>query len=97
MTTRPISTMELIKKIEELKEIEALIKEAQEEADKLKEEIKKEMTKQNTEEMKVGRYIVHWTVTHTDRFDSTKFKNAHPNIYKMYIKNSTSRRFSISG
>lgn len=97
MTTRPISTMELIKKIEELKEIEALIKEAQEEADKLKEEIKKEMTRQNTEKMKVGRYTVHWTVVHTDRFDSKAFQQSHLDIYNMYVRESISRRFSISG
>lgn len=92
-----MSTVQLVKKIEDLKELEALIREAEKEAEALKEEIKKEMTAQNTEEMKVGRYVVHWTVVSTDRFDSTKFKNAHPNIYKMYIKNSTSRRFSING
>ena len=97
MTTRPMSAMELIKKIEELKEIEALIREAQEEADKLKEEIKKEMTEQNTDEMKVGRYVVHWTVVHADRFDSTKFKGAMPDVYNMYIKHTASKRFSISG
>lgn len=89
--------MELIKKIEELKEIEAFIKEVQAEAETLKEEIKNEMTKQNTEEMKVGRYVVHWTVVHTDRFDSKAFKQSHLDIYNMYVKESISRRFSISG
>lgn len=97
MTTKPMSAVELIKKIEELKELEAFIKEAQEEVEALKEEIKKEMTRQNTEKMKVGRYVVHWTVTHTDRFDSTRFKGAMPDVYNMYIKHTTSRRFSISG
>jgi predicted phage-related endonuclease len=97
MTTRPMTAMELTSKIEELKEIEALIREAQEEADKLKEEIKKEMTKQNTDEMKVGRYVVHWTVVHTNRFDSKAFQQSHLDIYNMYVKESISRRFSISG
>lgn len=92
-----MSTMELIKKVEELKELEALIKEAQEEAEKLKEEIKAEMTEQNTDKMKVGRYVVHWTVVSTDRFDSTRFKKSMPDVYDMYIKHTQSRRFSISG
>lgn len=92
-----MSAMEIVSKIEELKELEALIKEAQEEAEALKEEIKAEMTKQNTEQMKVGRYVVHWSVVSTDRFDSTVFKKVHPDIYNMYIKNTVSRRFSISG
>lgn len=89
--------MELVSKIEELKELEALIKEAQEEAEALKEEIKKEMTRQNTEKMKVGRYVVHWTVVHTDRFDSKAFQKSHLDIYNMYVKETVSRRFSISG
>lgn len=93
-----MSINELVTKIEELKEIEALIKEAEAEAEKLKDEIKAEMlANQNAEQMNVGRYIVRWTIVSTDRFDSTTFKKSHPDIYKMYIKNTVSRRFSISG
>lgn len=92
-----MSAIELISKIEELKELEALIREAQEEAEALKEEIKAEMTKQNTEQMKVGRYIVRWTSVSTNRFDSTTFQRVSPEIYNMYIKQTNSRRFSISG
>lgn len=92
-----MSTEILKKKIEDLKELEALIREAEKEAETLKEEIKKEMTAQNTEEMNVGRYIVRWTVVETDRFDSTTFKSVMPDIYNMYIKKSISRRFSING
>lgn len=92
-----MSSIELISKIEELKELEALIREAEAAAESLREEIKAEMAKQNTEKMNVGRYVVHWTITHTDRFDSTRFKAVSPDIYNMYIKHTTSRRFSISG
>lgn len=92
-----MSVIEMMAKIEQLKELEALIREAEAEADKLKEEIKAEMTAKQMEEMSVGRYIVRWTVVSTDRFDSTKFKAVHPDIYNMYIKNTMSRRFSISG
>jgi predicted phage-related endonuclease len=92
-----MSTVEMLSKIEELKELEALIREAEAELEKLKEEIKAEMTKRNTDEMSVGRYIVRWTIVSTDRFDSTTFKVQHPDIYKMFIKNTKSRRFSIGG
>jgi predicted phage-related endonuclease len=92
-----MSAMEIVSKIETLKELEALIKEAQEEAEALKEEIKAEMTRQNTEQMKAGRYVVHWTVVHTDRFDSKAFQKSHLDIYNMYVKETISRRFSISG
>lgn len=92
-----MSIIELISKIEELKELEALIREAEKDVEALKEEIKTEMTKQNTEEMIVGRYIVRWTSVSTNRFDSTTFQKVSPEIYNMYIKQTNSRRFSISG
>jgi predicted phage-related endonuclease len=92
-----MSNAELINKITELKELEALIREAETEAEALKEEIKKELTEQNKEEMIVGRYVIRWTVVSTDRFDSKAFKLKHPDIYDMYIKNTISRRFSING
>ena len=93
----PMSATELIKKIEALKELEALIREAERGVEELKEEIKEEMTKQNTEEIIVDRYIVRWTKVSTDRFDSKALKGALPDVYNMYIKTTTSRRFSING
>ena len=92
-----MSIVELVSKIEDLKELEALIREAENEAEKLKEEIKKELTEKNTEELIVGRYIVRWTNVCTNRFDSTAFKAVMPDVYNMYVKQTQSRRFSISG
>lgn len=90
-----MSQNELIRKIEELKTLEQLIKEAEEEAEALKDAIKAEMLEQNAEEMIVGTHIVRWTTTLTNRFDSTAFKKALPDIYKAYTKQITSRRFTI--
>lgn len=92
-----MSAMELLSKVEELKELEAFIREAEAEVEKLKEEIKAEMTKQSKDEMCVGRYIVRWTAVSTDRFDSAKFKAVMPDVYRMYVKQTKSRRFSITG
>jgi predicted phage-related endonuclease len=87
---------EMINKIEQLKELEALIAEAQAEVDAIKDEIKEVMLAQNTEEMTVGKHIVRWTKTLSNRFDSTKFKEVMPDVYKAYTKQVTSRRFSIA-
>ena len=92
-----MSIIEMLSKIEELKELEALIREAEAEAEKLKEEIKAEMTKKKTEEMNVGRYIIRWTSVTSNRFDTKVFQVAMPEIYKMYTRETQSRRFSISG
>ena len=91
------TTNELISKIRELKELERLIKEAEEEVEALKDEIKQEMMLQKTEEMEVGTYIVRWTTVLTNKFDSTAFKKVMPDVYKVYTKQTMSKRFTISG
>ena len=88
--------MRIVSKIEQLQEIEELIAEAKAEAEKIKDEIKAEMYKRNTEEMKVGKYIVRWTEVLSNRFDSTAFKKLFPDVYKEFTKVCSSRRFSIS-
>ena len=92
-----LSVMELLSKVEELKQLEALIREAEAEAERLKEEIKAEMTKQSKEEMIVDRYVIRWTNVVSNRFDSTAFKAVMPDVYRMYVKETKSRRFSITG
>lgn len=89
--------MRMVSKIEQLKELEELIEEAKEEADKLKNELKEEMAKRGSEEMKVGKYIVRWTETISNRFDTTSFKKLFPEAYNSFTKQVSSRRFSISG
>lgn len=91
-----MSQNELISKIEELKSLEELIAEAEQVAEAIKDEIKNQMLTDNTEEMVVGQHIVRWTTTLTQRFDSTSFKKALPDVYKAYTKQTTSRRFSIN-
>ena len=91
-----MSQNEILAKIEELKSLEQLIKEAEEVAESLKDEIKNQMLTDNTEEMVVGQHIVRWTTTLTQRFDSTAFKKALPDVYRAYTKQTTSRRFSIN-
>lgn len=91
-----MSKTEMISKIEALNEWEAVIAEAQAEAEALRDAIKAEMLRQETEEMEVGTYIVRWSSVLTQRFDTTKFKKAMPDIYKSFLKQSASKRFSIA-
>ena len=94
---RKAKELEMVSKVEQLQELEELIDEAKAEAEKLKDELKKEMYERNTEEMKVGKYIVRWTETLSQRFDTTAFKKAFPSVYADFTKHVSSRRFSISG
>ena len=91
-----MSAIEITKKIEELKALEELIEEAKAEAEALTDSIKQEMLERNVEEMEAGQYIVRWTAVLSQRFDTTSFKNVMPEVYKAYLKQVSSRRFSIA-
>lgn len=79
-----------------MKEWEALLAEATAEVEAIKDEIKREMDKRGVEELEAGQYIARFTTVLSNRFDTTAFKKEHGEMYKMYTKQSTSRRFSIS-
>lgn len=91
-----MSRNELVAKIEALQEWEALMEEARNEAEAIKDTIKQEMLKRDTEELEAGAYIVRWTSILTQRFDTTNFKKAHSELYKEFTKQVASRRFTIS-
>lgn len=91
-----MSTFEITGKIEALKEWEALLAEATAEVEAIKDEIKREMDKRGVEELEARQYIARFTTVLSNRFDTTAFKKEHGEMYKMYTKQSTSRRFSIS-
>lgn len=44
----------------------------------------------------VGDRSVGWTNVTTNRFDTTSFKTAYPDLYKQFTKASPSRRFTVS-
>ena len=91
-----MSSIEIISKIEALKEGEALAAEAEAEIESLKDSIKREMENRGVEEMEAGQYIARFTTVLSNRFDTTAFKKEHGEMYKMYTKQTTSRRFSIA-
>ena len=87
---------ELMEKINALNEWEQLMEEARAEAEAIRDSIKQEMLARDTDEMEVGQYIVRWTSVLTQRFDSTSFKKAMPDVYKAFTKQTASKRFSIA-
>jgi len=91
-----MSRNELVTKIEQLKEWEAILEEAHAEAEALRDCIKAHMLQEDTEELEVGTYIVRWTSVLSNRFDSTAFKKEHSELYKSFTKQVASKRFSIA-
>ena len=91
-----MSICDLETKITKMQEYEALAEEAKAEAEALRDEIKAELTRRNAEEVTTGKYIVRWTSVLSQRFDSTAFKRAMPDVYRAFTKQVSSRRFSVS-
>lgn len=91
-----MSTIEMESMITKLQEWEELAKEAQAEAEAIRDTIKAEMLARETEELTAGRFIIRWTNVLSNRFDTTAFKKEHAEMYKLYTKQTTSRRFSVA-
>ena len=90
-----MASNEIIKKIEELKELEGFIEELESEANAIRDSIKQEMLERNVEELAAGQYFVRWNTIISNRLDSTTFKKTLPDVYKSFLKQTTSRRFTI--
>ena len=91
-----MSQNEIVAKIKQLKEWEAILEEAQNEVEALRDCIKAQMLERGTEELQAGTYIIRWTSVLSNRFDSTAFKREHADLYKEFTKQVASKRFSIA-
>jgi len=91
-----MSKNEIITKIETIRELEELIEEARAEAEAVRDEIKQQMLNDGIEEMEVGQYMVRYQSIVTNRFDNSAFKKLMPDVYKSFMRQSTSKRFSIA-
>ena len=91
-----MSKIELLAKIELLNKYEAMMEELKTEADNVRNSIKAEMEAREVEELIAGQYIIRWATVLSNRFDSTAFKKVMPDIYKAYLKQVSSKRFTIA-
>lgn len=91
-----MSTNELTAKVRKLKRLQAKTEELQAEITAIQDELKAELTAQNLEEMKAGTFKIRFTSVISNRFDTATFKKQHIDLYNQYIKQTTSRRFSVA-
>lgn len=75
-----MSTMDLLTKVRSIKELEALISEAEAELGRIKDEIKAEITTRNTEELDVDIFKIRYKTVKSSRFDTTAFKYTHKEL-----------------
>ena len=90
-----MSNTDIITKIESLQEWEALAADAAAVIETLKDDIKREMDKRGVEELEAGQYIARYTSVVSNRLDTSAMKKKLPDVYAAFVKQVTSRRFSI--
>lgn len=91
-----MSTKEITAKVKKIKALQLKADELSSEIESLKDEIKAEMTVQGVEELTAGVFKVSYKDVTSNRFDTNAFKKLHEDIYKLFIKATTSKRFTIS-
>lgn len=85
---------EMEQKARELREMLALIAEAQAEADAIKDELKVAMG--DRESVQAGEYKITYKTVKTARMDTTALKKAMPDIFAAFTKESVTRRFCVA-
>ena len=89
-----MSIKEMEGKIRELRQLQALIAEAEAEAEAIKDAIKAEMG--DSEELLAGEYKVSWKVVKSSRLDTAALKKALPEVAERFTKESSVRRFNVA-
>jgi predicted phage-related endonuclease len=82
--------------VDEYLALDEQIKELQARQDALKNEMTGEMERKGVTELVVGNKILRWTSYVQDRFDSSGFRKAFPEIYASWKKQVTGHRFTVS-
>lgn len=83
-------------RVKKLKVIEEQQKKLEEQAEQIKAELKAELEASGESEHNTGSFIIRWAEIVSNRLDSKALKEALPEVFKMYSKASTCRRFTIA-
>lgn len=89
-----MSTNELAGKIRELKELQALIEEAEAEAETIRDQLKAQMGGQ--EEMRVDCYKLSWKPVKSARLDTKSLRAELPEVAARYTVETAVKRFCVA-
>lgn len=89
-----MSINEMESKIRELRQLQALIEEAQAEAEAIKDSIKAAMG--DREAIQAGEYKVTWKPVTSTRLDAAALRKALPDVAERFTKETTVRRFTVA-
>ena len=88
--------MEMANAAREYRELQAMIKELEAEADALKQQMIAEMDARQVDELAAGEYTIRWTAYESNRLDGKALKEELPEIADRYTKIATSTRFQVA-
>lgn len=89
-----MSTNDIAAKCCELRELQALIDEAQSEVESIKDELKRELC--DTEELRAGEYKLTWRPVTSVKLDVKALRAALPDVAARFSRESTVRRFCVA-
>ena len=89
-----MSINEMEVKARELRQLQALIEEAQAEAEAIKDAIKAAMG--DSESVQAGEYRITWKAITSSRIDTSALRKALPDVAERFTKETVTRRFVIS-
>ncbi len=91
-----MSVIEMSTTAREYREVQAMIKELEAEADALKQKMIAAMDASKADEMTAGEYTIRYSLYESARLDSTRLKKEQPDVYAAYTKKSVSTRFHVA-
>lgn len=91
-----MSTNDMTATAKSYREIQAMIKELEAEAETLKQQMIREMDTRNAEQLVAGEYTIRWSLYESSRLDSAKLKADHADLYAAYTKKTVSTRFQVA-
>lgn len=91
-----MSTTELEGKCRDLRQLQNLIEEAQQEAEAIKDTIKAMLTAQGVDELRAGEYRVSWKPITTTRIDGKAFQQTFPEVAQAFTTTTITRRFCVA-
>lgn len=89
-----MSISEIESKVRELRQLQALIDEAQAEAESIKDALKAHMG--DSEELRAGEYKVTWKTVTSSRLDTAALRKAIPDVAAAFTRITTTRRFCVA-
>ena len=89
-----MSINEMEAKVRELCQLQALIEEAQAEAEAIKDALKAAMG--DSESIQAGEYKINWKAVTSSRIDTTALRKALPDVAERFTRETTTRRFCVA-